>query len=41
VIDYLGDVSERARRMLEENRVAIFLVAYNAERHIKRVLVSQ
>ena len=33
-----NDVSERARRALEENRVAIFIVAYNAERHIKKVL---
>ena len=36
--DYLDNVSERARRVLEENRVAIFIVAYNAERHFKRVL---
>jgi glycosyltransferase involved in cell wall biosynthesis len=27
-----------ARRTLEENRVAIFIVAYNAERHIEKVL---
>jgi glycosyltransferase involved in cell wall biosynthesis len=32
------NVNERARRVLEENRVAIFIVAYNAERHIKKVL---
>jgi hypothetical protein len=38
VNDYPDDVSERARLVLEENRVAIFLVAYNAERYIKRVL---
>jgi hypothetical protein len=38
VNDYLDNVSESARRVLEENRVAIFIVAYNAERHIKRVL---
>lgn len=35
---YPKDVSERAKRALEENRVAIFIVAYNAERHIKKVL---
>ncbi len=28
----------RARRVLEENRVAVFIVAYNAEKHIERVL---
>lgn len=32
------NVNERARRVLEENRVAIFIVAYNAEKHIKKVL---
>lgn len=34
----MPDVNELARRVLEENRVAIFIVAYNAERHIERVL---
>src|SRR5262245_37198196 len=29
---------ELARRTLEQNRVAIFIVAYNAERHIEKVL---
>jgi glycosyltransferase involved in cell wall biosynthesis len=38
VNSYSNDVNERARRALEENRVAIFIVAYNAERHIKKVL---
>ncbi len=32
------NVDELAQRALEENRVAIFIVAYNAERHIKKVL---
>src|SRR5262245_5110614 len=32
------NVNERARLVLEENRVAIFIVAYNAEKHIKKVL---
>jgi glycosyltransferase involved in cell wall biosynthesis len=31
-------IEELARRTLEENRVAIFIVAYNAERHIEMVL---
>src|SRR5262245_26406355 len=31
-------VDELARRTLEKNRVAIFVVAYNAERHIEKVL---
>lgn len=35
---YMSNVNERAQRALEENRVAIFIVAYNAERHIKKVL---
>ena len=30
--------NELARRTLEQNRVAIFIVAYNAERHIEKVL---
>ncbi|MBO0859614.1 MAG: glycosyltransferase [Chloracidobacterium sp.] len=34
----LNDVNERARQVLEGNRVAIFIVAYNAEKHIKKVL---
>lgn len=34
----MPDVNELARRVLEEKRVAIFIVAYNAERHIERVL---
>jgi glycosyltransferase involved in cell wall biosynthesis len=38
VNSYPNDVNERARRVLEENRVAIFIVAYNAEKHIKKVL---
>jgi glycosyltransferase involved in cell wall biosynthesis len=38
VNDYPNNVSERAQRVLEESRVAIFIVAYNAERHIKKVL---
>jgi glycosyltransferase involved in cell wall biosynthesis len=38
VNNYPNDVNERARRVLEENRVAIFIVAYNAEKHIKKVL---
>jgi glycosyltransferase involved in cell wall biosynthesis len=33
-----NNVNERALRVLEGNRVAIFIVAYNAERHIKKVL---
>ena len=35
---YSKNVNELAQRVLEENRVAIFIVAYNAERHIKKVL---
>ncbi len=31
-------IDELALRTLEENRVAIFIVAYNAERHIEKVL---
>jgi glycosyltransferase involved in cell wall biosynthesis len=31
-------ITELARRTLEENRVAILIVAYNAERHIEKVL---
>jgi glycosyltransferase involved in cell wall biosynthesis len=38
VNSYSNNVNERAQRALEENRVAIFIVAYNAERHIKKVL---
>jgi glycosyltransferase involved in cell wall biosynthesis len=34
----LNEMNARAIRVLEGNRVAIFIVAYNAERHIKRVL---
>jgi glycosyltransferase involved in cell wall biosynthesis len=34
----MNNVNERARQVLERNRVAIFIVAYNAEKHIKRVL---
>jgi glycosyltransferase involved in cell wall biosynthesis len=33
-----NNTEELARRTLEENRVAIFVVAYNAERHIEKVL---
>ncbi|MCI0661596.1 MAG: bifunctional glycosyltransferase/class I SAM-dependent methyltransferase [Acidobacteria bacterium] len=33
-----NQVNELARRTLEDNRVAIFIVAYNAERHIEKVL---
>jgi glycosyltransferase involved in cell wall biosynthesis len=32
------DVDRLARQALNENRVAIFIVAYNAERHIEKVL---
>jgi glycosyltransferase involved in cell wall biosynthesis len=35
---YSNQTDELARRTLEENRVAIFIVAYNAERHIEKVL---
>jgi len=38
VKSYSKNVNELAQRVLEENRVAIFIVAYNAERHIKKVL---
>jgi len=31
-------IDDLARRTLEENWVAIFIVAYNAERHIEEVL---
>jgi glycosyltransferase involved in cell wall biosynthesis len=34
----MRDVNELARKTLTENRVAIFIVAYNAERHIEDVL---
>jgi glycosyltransferase involved in cell wall biosynthesis len=34
----MSQVDELARQTLEENRVAIFVIAYNAERHIERVL---
>src|SRR5262252_9103996 len=34
----MSQVDELARRTLEENRVAILIVAYNSERHIDRVL---
>lgn len=33
-----AETRELAERTLRENRVAIFIVAYNAERHIERVL---
>ena len=38
VSNEMNDVNERALRVLEGNRVAIFIVAYNAEKHIKKVL---
>jgi glycosyltransferase involved in cell wall biosynthesis len=38
VNSYSNDIEGLARRTLEENRVAIFIVAYNAERHIEKVL---
>ncbi len=34
----MEDLEASARRTLAENRVAVFVVAYNAERHIERVL---
>ena len=36
--NYPNNVSERAQRVLEESRIAIFIVAYNAEKHIKKVI---
>ncbi|MEK6303086.1 MAG: bifunctional glycosyltransferase/class I SAM-dependent methyltransferase [Acidobacteriota bacterium] len=33
-----SSVDELARRVLAENRVAVFIVAYNAENHIEKVL---
>ena len=33
-----AEIEARARRTLESNRVAVFVVAYNAEHHIERVL---
>jgi glycosyltransferase involved in cell wall biosynthesis len=38
VKNHSKNVDELAQRALEENRVAIFIVAYNAEKHIKKVL---
>jgi glycosyltransferase involved in cell wall biosynthesis len=38
VNSHSNHIEGHARRTLEENRVAIFIVAYNAERHIERVL---
>jgi glycosyltransferase involved in cell wall biosynthesis len=34
----MSDINRLAQRTLEENRVAIFIVAYNAEKHIENVL---
>ena len=34
----MQEIEASARRTLDENRVAVFVVAYNAERHIERVL---
>ncbi len=34
----MSDINERALQVLEEQRVAVFIVAYNAERHIEKVL---
>src|SRR5215831_6269172 len=34
----MPDANVLARRTLEQNRVAIFIVAYNAEKHIEGVL---
>ncbi|MDQ6808369.1 MAG: bifunctional glycosyltransferase/class I SAM-dependent methyltransferase [Verrucomicrobiota bacterium] len=34
----MDDIEASARQTLEQNRVAVFVVAYNAERHIERVL---
>ena len=31
-------IAEQARNVLEQNRVAVFIVAYNAEKHIQQVL---
>ena len=31
-------IAEQARSVLEQNRVAVFVVAYNAEQHIQQVL---
>ncbi len=30
-------IAEQARSVLEQNRVAVFVVAYNAEQHIQQV----
>src|SRR6266542_4464107 len=34
----MNDVNERALQVLEGNKVAIFIVAYNAEKHIRKFL---
>ncbi len=34
----MTELEEKAKKVLKENRVAVFVVAYNAEKHIQKVL---